>query len=439
MTDIMNNIGLLMNPRKGPPSSDAASSISSASRDSARMRDLGAGAPTLAHPQDATVRVEREPAPRMYTQASGANGDDEYDDNDGDVEEPLPPTRASPAAAGLPRTWSMGDAGGAGAYQGRPYRAGGGSYAQSSSGTSSGASSSSSGESTSVTSSDRTAQPMSTEQIMRLKRELLYQLERMEKKGMRLPRRFTMSDPLEDMRAEVERIKLDRSVDASVKFQRKMLMACVTGIEFLNTRYDPLDVKLDGWSDSMYESLDDYDDVFEELYLKYQSKAKMAPELKLLFMVGGSGMMFHLTRSMFRSASLPGLEQVMRQNPDLMRQFTQATLSTMQQQQAPPQVPAPQAPPPPPSQPSGGGLFGLLGNLLGGGGAAARGGSTGPKPAPPPPASYVVQPATAGPATPMINHLRGPVHVDEILRELHQQTFPNGTALHTNGGPPPLP
>jgi hypothetical protein len=27
--------------------------------------------------------------------------------------------------------------------------------------------------------------------------------------------------------------------------------------------------KLDGWSDSVYENIDDYDDTFEELYDKY--------------------------------------------------------------------------------------------------------------------------------------------------------------------------
>ena len=31
----------------------------------------------------------------------------------------------------------------------------------------------------------------------------------------------------------------------------KMLMACVTGIEYLNNRFDPFDVKLEGWSESV--------------------------------------------------------------------------------------------------------------------------------------------------------------------------------------------
>ena len=40
--------------------------------------------------------------------------------------------------------------------------------------------------------------------------------------------------------------------------------------------------------------------------------------------------MFHLTNTMFKS-SLPGMEDVMRQNPDLMKQFAAATANTMSQ------------------------------------------------------------------------------------------------------------
>ena len=44
--------------------------------------------------------------------------------------------------------------------------------------------------------------------------------------------------------------------------------------------------------------------------------------------LAGSAFMFHLTNTMFKS-SLPGLDEVMKQNPDLMRQFASATATTM--------------------------------------------------------------------------------------------------------------
>jgi hypothetical protein len=107
-----------------------------------------------------------------------------------------------------------------------------------------------------------------------------------------------------------------------------MLMACITGIEFLNSKFDPFDVKLDGWAEQVGENLEEYDDIFAELHDKYKSKAKMAPELKLLFQLGGSAIMLHMTNTMFKSA-IPGMDDIMRQNPDLMQKFTQAAVSSM--------------------------------------------------------------------------------------------------------------
>jgi hypothetical protein len=51
--------------------------------------------------------------------------------------------------------------------------------------------------------------------------------------------------------------------------------------------------------------------------------------LKLLFQLGGSAIMVHMTNTMFKS-SLPGMDDIMRQNPDLMQQFTSAAVNSMQ-------------------------------------------------------------------------------------------------------------
>ena len=84
-----------------------------------------------------------------------------------------------------------------------------------------------------------------------------------------------------------------------------------------------LDFKLDGWSEQVNENIEEYNEVFEELHDKYKEKAKIAPELKLLFMMGGSAFMYHITNSMFKN-SVPGMEDIMKQNPDLMKQFVNA-------------------------------------------------------------------------------------------------------------------
>ena len=123
-----------------------------------------------------------------------------------------------------------------------------------------------------------------------------------------------MEADLDEMKGEYELIISEKETSNSVKFQGRMLMAAVTGLEFLNNRFDPFDVKLDGWAEQVQENVDDYDEIFAELHEKYRSKAKMAPELKLLFQLGGSAVMVHMTNTMFKSA-MPGMDDIMRQNP----------------------------------------------------------------------------------------------------------------------------
>lgn len=168
------------------------------------------------------------------------------------------------------------------------------------------------------------------EEIAAEKQELLYRLERLEANGFKASRKFNMSSNLDDIKFEYERMKKQRDVDKSIKFQRKILMAITSGIEFVNNKFDPLSVKLDGWSESIYENLHEYDDIFEELHEKYKSKMKVAPEIKLMMMVGGSAFMFHLTNTLFKS-KMPGLDQILQQNPELARNVQQAAMNTMRQ------------------------------------------------------------------------------------------------------------
>ena len=197
---------------------------------------------------------------------------------------------------------------------------------------------------------------MSKDQMLREKFIYLKRLEHLEKKGVNLSQKYTIDSNLNEMKGEYEMIKSEKEKSNSVKFQAKMLMACVTGIEFLNNRFDPFDVKLDGWGDTLNENINDYDDVFAELHEKYQSKAKIAPELKLLFMLGGSAVMCHMTNTMFKSA-MPGMDDILKQNPDLMKQFAGAAAQTMQKENT--------------------GFGNFMGDLMSNGGGMSGGGMSG--------------------------------------------------------------
>ena len=169
---------------------------------------------------------------------------------------------------------------------------------------------------------------MSKEDMLREKFKYLRKLESLEKKGVELTKKYTMESHLLEMQGEYEMIMEEKSMKNSVKFQANMMMAIINGVEFLNNRFDPFDIKLDGWGDQINENINDYDEVFGELYEKYKSRASMSPELKLLFQLGGSAMMVHMTNTMFKTA-MPGMDDIFRQNPDLMKHFQSAAVNSM--------------------------------------------------------------------------------------------------------------
>ena len=199
---------------------------------------------------------------------------------------------------------------------------------------------------------------MSKDDMLKEKFKYLRRLEALEKKGIELSKKYSMESSLQEMMGEYETIMDEKSKQNSVKFQGNMLMAVINGMEFLNSKFDPFDIKLDGWSEQIQENITDYDDIFSELHEKYKSKASMAPELKLLFQLGGSAMMVHMTNTMFKSA-MPGMDDILRQNPDLMRSFQSAAVNSMAQSnpgfsgfmsgvmQGEPQVSSGRGPPPP--------------------------------------------------------------------------------------------
>jgi hypothetical protein len=113
------------------------------------------------------------------------------------------------------------------------------------------------------------------------KMEGLTLLERMDRKGIG-GTKMTIANTLDEINAEVARRKDSKGLEASVRFQRSMMTTVTSGMEFLNNRYDPLGLSLDGWSEQVNENIEDYDEIFEELYDKYKDKSKVAPEVRLV-------------------------------------------------------------------------------------------------------------------------------------------------------------
>lgn len=238
------------------------------------------------------------------------------------------------------------------------------------------------------------------EEIQQEKQELLFKLERLQNKGTPLSRNYTMASNIEDIRNEYRRIKAQNDIKNSVKFQRRMMMAAVTGVEFLSCKFNYFDVKLDGWSETVHESLSEYDEIFEELHEKYKERTKMSPELRLVLSLSSSMVMYHLTQSFIKS-NMPSMTDVFNQNPDLMRSLGGAISNTMS------------------NNPETSGFGNFMGDLFKGAGQQQQ------QQSPPP--------------TPPRREMKGPSGVDNILRGFGnmQQPQPSHPMQSQPQAPPP--
>lgn len=185
------------------------------------------------------------------------------------------------------------------------------------------------------------------------KHDLVFKMNRMMTRGGKQSRPMSAEDPLEELRAECARMERELDTERSVKFQQSLLTSFATGVECLSSKFGV--GKLDGWSDSIKNDLSSYDEVFEELHAKYGVKSSMPPELKLLGMVAGSAVMFHLSGSVFRSCGAE-LDEVMRDDPELAKTVAAAVARKAAQKES--------------SGPANRGMAGLFAGLMSGGLAA---------------------------------------------------------------------
>lgn len=135
------------------------------------------------------------------------------------------------------------------------------------------------------------------------KRDILQKFKRLRDNNVNATsKEYNIHSSIDDLRSEYGVVRKSLEVDSSVKFQRKILIALSSGMEYMNTRFDPFNVELNGWSETIMESIGDYDAIFEKLHEKYRGTATMPPECELLLAIAGSAFTFHLSNSFFKKS-----------------------------------------------------------------------------------------------------------------------------------------
>jgi len=275
---------------------------------------------------------------------------------------------------------------------------------------------------------------MSDEALMKEKYEILRKFERLSKMGVPMRKRFTMDSPLDEMKLELEFIKREKNMDATIKQFSEWFVTAMSGLEYGSkhvTLLKAFGLQLDGLSESAQMNVVDLEDDFEELYDQYGDNLKMHPLVKIPMRACMMVYMVHLTNQMTRKAPIPNIDDIMRQNPDIARSLAAAA---MQNQTAQMRTTANVPPPPQATNP----LSGLMSFM-----------QSGMPPAPPPsmiprqPAAdkqvkigggtKVKAPAPApAPPPPPAQEMRSPPNIDELLKNIKQSVI-----VPPGNGPPP--
>ena len=282
---------------------------------------------------------------------------------------------------------------------------------------------------------------MSDEALQKEKYEILRKFERLSKLGVPMRKRFTIDSPLEEMKMEMEFIKREKSMDATIKQFSEWFVTGMSAMEWGSKNVGFLrafGLQLDGLSESAQMNVVDLEDDFEELYDMYGENMKMHPLVRIPLRTCMMVYMVHLTNQMTRKAPIPNIDDIMRQNPDIARQLASAAMQQQTQQMrgsAQPAQPTSQASPNNP-------LSGLMSFMQG---------AIPPAPPPnlipkPPPESRPIQigipkksamkaptPPPAPTPKPATVQMRPPPSIDDLLKDIKQSVIPPPG----NGPPPP--
>lgn len=163
------------------------------------------------------------------------------------------------------------------------------------------------------------------------KLNVLRQLGSYAKRGGKLSRNWSLEDSFKAMLYELEIIKGIKQEENTVKWMKGAFTTIVWGLELGNKAINPFDIDLEGFSQHVDRNIDEYDDIFTELYEKYNKDGKgMSVELRFLMMFGGSLIQYSLQKKML--GSFGGLGDMLNDNPSINNILSAMTGNEQQKQ-----------------------------------------------------------------------------------------------------------
>lgn len=197
---------------------------------------------------------------------------------------------------------------------------------------------------------DNNDQPVNNLEILHAKqlntkRELIYKIQQLQNKLYDVeinPKTYTTADSLSELQSEFDRLTIIKNQKSTREWYRKILFGVTKGLEWCNHKWDPVGLKLDGWSTEIASNADEFDEIFDELTEKYGGtfglEKKIAPEIRLIGLILYSGVTYSISQTLTSSYSnRPEFSEIINKDPVLRERFLK-TATEIQLEQAQPQV-----------------------------------------------------------------------------------------------------
>lgn len=175
------------------------------------------------------------------------------------------------------------------------------------------------------------------------KRDLVYKIQQLQQRLYDVelsPKTFTTADSLTELQSEYDRLYRLKQQKSTREWYRKILFGVTKGIEWANHQWDPVGLKLDGWSTEVASNVDEFDEIFDELAEKYGGSIneKIAPEIRLVLLILYSGVSYSISQTLVQDHSnRPEFTEIINKDPILRERFMRAATEA-QMDKAQPQV-----------------------------------------------------------------------------------------------------
>ena len=141
------------------------------------------------------------------------------------------------------------------------------------------------------------------EELRHEKVEMLTRIANLAKNGFAATKEWGVRDDIDEIRYECYRMQRESNSKKSIKIMRRVLVTITTLVETGNAYFNPFNLRLEGFSESMMLNLDDYDDCFEQIHHKYSGRSSVGPEMQILFTFMSAAIFHHAGNAIGRPRS----------------------------------------------------------------------------------------------------------------------------------------